>query len=592
MLTAAAATAEQPAEAGAEPAQDKKPPDEPALISDEVTAVLGRAIEEHRKQHADGLEPIPEEAPAEEKRVEEAAGQRQGLLKLVTTLAVGTVSALAVFTYLYTHQERPPDPAALARLQPAGLSGAVLGAGRLAGEGSYDAAVDLLQQGLAAAGRGAEMGELADAQYMLARVSYARLGKAPGKDEIRAVLDSVNGFLDVHPRDGRVVDCLRWKAALLKLEGARVSAAALYADLIDRATGHPELAEMLMEAAQTAMDVGRASDGIGYLERLLREYPGSAAARDAKLMLGEAYARAGRLDDAVAVLGSLAQAQRNTREGAEAAARQAQIQMDRGRTDEAIRLLEQQAASATTVEGNDRVYLALGKAYRAAGRVAEARTTLNDILNFFPESEVTPAVYVELCKVLEDQGQPDQAMMTARKAATLYSNDPLVLSHIAAMLEQRGEVAEAAQNRVAAYEANPDPAALLAAARDFRSAGNGDKAVEQYRRLVGEWPQSPEGLEASIELSQALYEQGQVAEAVDRLENLALATPPGPRQLPVLIALGKMYGEIGTNERAIEVYKKVAAQSVEPSVQAHAAVSLMSSGAWDDGIALAQRVDP
>lgn len=593
-LTAAADSAEEAVSARIEPEQDKKPAPEGAPSREDVSSVLGRAIEKHRKQHGEALETGPEGAPAGEKDLEPAvASSRRGLLKLLTTLAVGTVTALAFFTYLYTHQVRPPDRSALERLEPGGLGAAVLEAARLAEEGSHDAAVEMLQQGLAAAGRGADMGDLADAQYLLARVSYARLGKEPAKDEVRAALDDVNWFLDDHPRDTRVVDCLRWKAALLRLEGARVSAAALYSDLIDRAKGHPELDAMLMEAAQTAMDAGRASDGIAYLERLLGEYAGSPAARDAKLMLGEVYARAGRLDDAAAVLGSLALAQRNTREGSEAAARLAQIEMDRGRPDEAIRLLEQHAASATTVEGNDRVYLALGKAYRAAGRMAEALTTLNDILNFFPESDVTPAVYVELCKVLEDRGQADQAMMTARQAAKLYPKDPSVLTHKAVMLERRGEFGEAAPNRVAAYEAGkPDPAALLAAARDFRSAGAGGKAIEQYRRLVNESPGSPEGLEGSIELCQALYEQGQVTEAVERIENLALATPAGPRQLPVLIALGKMYGEIGVNERAIEVYKKVAAQSVQPSVQAHAAVSLMSGGAWDDGIALAQRIDP
>ena len=72
--------------------------------------------------------------------------------------------------------------------------------------------------------------------------------------------------------------------------------------------------------------------------------------------------------------------------------------------------------------------------------------------------------------------------------AQLYSNDPLVLSHIAGMLERRGELAEAAPNRVAAYQAKPDPAALLAAARDFRNAGAGAKAIEQYRRLMNESP--------------------------------------------------------------------------------------------------------
>ncbi|HUW62448.1 MAG TPA: tetratricopeptide repeat protein [Candidatus Bathyarchaeia archaeon] len=585
-LAAAAGAAEQPAATGAEPEQA-----EPAPTPEDVSAALGRAIQQHREQHGEPLETIPESAPAAEEHLA-AAGQRQGLLKLVTTLAVGTVSALAVFTFLYTHQERLPDLSSLNRLEMGRLGAVVEEAERLAEEGAYDAAVEKLQQGVTAAGRGADMGEMADAQYLLARVSYTRLGKEPSKDGVRAARDNVNAFLDIHPRDARVVDCLRWKAALLKLEDAPVSAAALYADLIERATGHPELAAILMEAAQTATDAGRASDGIGYLERLLLEYPGSAPAQDAKLLLGDAYARAGRLDDAAAVLGSLAQAQRNTRKGSEAAARLAQIEMDRGRPDEAIRLLEQHAASATTIEGNDRVYLALGKAYRAAGKTAEARTTLNDVLNFFPESEVTPAVYVELCNVLEDQGQPDQAMMTARKAAKLYSKDPLVLNHLGSMLERRGELAEAAPNRVAAHEAKPDPAALLAAARDFRGAGAGDKAIEQYRRLMGESPGTPEGLEGSIELCEALYEQGQVAEAVDRLENLALATPAGPRQLPVLIALGKMYGEIGINDRAIEVYKKVAAQSVEPSVLAHAAVSLMSNGAWDDGMALAQRVDP
>jgi len=583
-LMAAASSAETESSPGEEgPA--------PQDTAEDVTAVVSRAIKRHREQKA-AASPDESEAEGESPAQQPRWRPPRSFLKLVTTLAVGAVSALGAFTYLYVNQERIPDAADLNPLETTELGAATRDAEQLAAAGEYEQAIEKLERALPASGRGAAMAERADAQFLLAKASYGRLGEEFAPEDITSALDYVNAFLDIHPRDARAVNCLRWKAALLSMQDAPVTAAALYAELMKRAAGHPEMGDILLEAARTAVAARRHDDGIAYLERLLREYPAKPAARDAKLLLADAYARAGRWDDAAELLKSLAQSQPDTRRGAEAAARLAQLEIDRGRTDEAIELLQQRAASATTVEGNDRVYLALAKAYRAAGRTGEARTTLKDILDFFPESDITPAVYVELSKVYEDLGHSGQAMLTARQAVQRYAQNRDVLNHIAGMLERREAFADAAEYRLQAFEAGiPEPELLLTAARDFRTAGDYGGAIRLYRRLVGEHPRSGQALEASIELAESLLEQGRPTEALERLENLALATPAGPRQLPVLLALGKACEQLGLKEHAVEVYKKIAASSVEPPVLGRAAVNLMSNEEWDEGIRLARRLD-
>ena len=121
-------------------------------------------------------------------------------------------------------------------------------------------------------------------------------------------------------------------------------------------------------------------------------------------------------------------------------------------------------------------HLQLSRALRDAGRLAEARTALQKVLDYQPEASVT---LVELARLELAQGRVAEATQAARRAASLDPRDATALTVLAACLCPRRqcdpkERTEAIGLLTRALEVAPESAALhrdLEALRDGAAAG-------------------------------------------------------------------------------------------------------------------------
>ena len=514
---------------------------------------------------------------------------RDNFLKVSSSIAAMVVFTLATFTYLYTHQERPADMAAIAAHEGANLLRAMETARSLMAEGAYQEAIAELEKPIAKARPSPERTE---ALFLRLEAVCRVLPEDFTERQAEHVHAEIDELVEGAPLHPRTPQALRWKAELYERAGILYGAQDVYDEILASYGSAPNTDEVLMEAAKIAVKLNKPKGAAAYIQRLLRRFPGSPLAGEARLRLAGAFAEAGDPDDARVLYIRIAQSQAGTPVAAEAYACLGQLAYDQGRYEETIQLLDRCLEMATSVEGNDKVYLLLAKAYRATGQQAQARRVLNELIDFFPESEVGPEAYVELSQVLDELGLRKDAVRLATQTARRYPDNPDVLSNEAALLSLAGEPRAAGRSWLAAHEAGAnDPEVLLAAARSFHKAATLEEAVDCYDRLRGRFPGSPQAFEGSIEQAEVKYELGRVREAIEGLEDLAVATMGKPQRLPVLMALGAMYQDLGFQERVAELFREVAKSSTEPEVLAQAATGLVKAGAADDGLAVADRVD-
>jgi len=331
---------------------------------------------------------------------------------------------------------------------------------------------------------------------------------------------------------------------------------------------------------------------IEYLERLLRQFPRSPFAGEAKLTLGQALVAAGRPAEGRQLLLQIARAQPNTELGAEAYARLARVAFDAGDYAEAIDQIETRIETATTIAGNDRLYLLLARAYRELDQPRKAEAVLQELIDFYPDSDHAPEAFIELTKVLDELGRRKDAVRLASQAVRRYPNNPQVLRTHAELLALTGRIREAAESLVSAESAGAgDPRVLLDAGRYFSDVGELENAERTFERLNATYPTASEAFEGAIDLVTVFRKQGKPRKAVERLENLALVTAGTPQRLPVMIALAELYRDLGFREESAEAYAQVAGVTTEPEMIAQAAIALFEAEHWSEAFQVADRVD-
>jgi tetratricopeptide (TPR) repeat protein len=516
---------------------------------------------------------------------------RDNFLKVSSSLAALVVCSVATFTYLCMHQERAPDVGMLAQLRGYDLQRAVQNARVLMEQGDYQRAAEELDKAIAASQPSPERIE---ARFLRLDAKYQALPDDLTEKQAEPIHAEINDLVETARAHPRAADALRMKAKLYERVGILYGARDLYEEILSNYPSAEHLDAVLVDAAEVSAKLGKPKMAAQYLQHLLQQFPGSSYAGQAKLLLADAFAAAGNPDDARVLYIQTAQTQAGTPLGAEAFARLGKLDYDQGRYPEAIKQLQACLDMATAVvKGNDKVYLLLAQAYRAAGQPTEARRVLKELIDFFPETDVTPKALVELSRALGELGERKEALRVASQAAQRYSDDAGVLENQAGLLELDGETQAAGRTWLAAHEAganNPD--VLLAAARDFRKAAALEDALNAYDLLMRTFPNAAQAFEGGVEIAETRYEIGQVGEALDGLENLALATEGKPQRLPALMALGKMYRGLGLKERVVDVFGEVAALTTEPEVLAEAALALFEADATQEALTVARRVDP
>lgn len=509
--------------------------------------------------------------------------------RVVASLAAGLLVGGATFLWLHTQQNQTPDLSILAAQRGSELEEAMDAARKMIDEGENTRAASLLEEAIdhAPAGR-----ERTDAMFLRVEALYRSVPDHAPLARFDAVQSEIDGVLSVAPDHPRVPDALHWQARLHERGELPFAALDNYDVLINRYPEFGHMDEILVEAARLALSLGKPDIAARYADRLAQEFPDSSYYPEAKLLQGDAYARAGQRGAARQLYSESLRGDAPGEMQAEAVLRLGRLAYNEGDYEGAINQIRSYLENTTTAVGNDAAYLLLSQALRKEGREDEARSVLNNLLHFFPDSKLSANAYVELTQTLETLGERKGALQIANEGATRFPQDPQILKNLGEMLGLDGNPFSAATTLIAAEEAGAnDPAVVLTAARHFRTAGMLDESQRTYDRLLIEYGGSNESFAGGVELAEMIYERGDSQRALERLEKIATATEGKPQQLPALLAMADIYEAIGLPQRVAEVSEKAAGLTDDPAVLARTAAALITAGQLAEGQKVADRVD-
>ena len=515
----------------------------------------------------------------------------RGTAKTAASLATGLLVAVATFYFLYTHQEQHPAIERLQALAQDDLLNAIENARHAIESGDYASAITQLDRSIPRASPEHPM--LPEAEFLRLSAKCLAVPAAATATEVERLQSEIDRVTTRYPGHARVGEALRWKAQLYVRADMPDAAHSVYKRLLGEFANVPDEEAVLDEAARLAKQMQNNAEAAQLAQRLLDRYPASRFAAGARLILADALTAEGRREPARRIYQQLAQTQAHTPAGAQAIARLARLELEAGRYDEAIRQLQARLETATTIEGNDEIYILLAQAYRQMGKLDQAEQVLRDLIAFFPDTPQIPGAYVELAEILEQGGKRREALRLVTQAAQRYPTQPEVMRSLGRFLALSGDVLGAADALAAADAAGArDPDLLLEAARYYRRGGDAKRALDVYERLTLYYPATPQAFQGRIETAKAFQEQGKYRKAFNLLRDLAALTENKPQHLPVLAGLAELYDEMGFRTYAVGAYTQMAGLSAEPALLAQAATALFRNEAWDEGLAVAARVDP
>lgn len=574
-----------------------------ALVEEAGTPEAGAEDQDAADAEHDSGTEAPGVAPGVEPELQEVAAApaaakagpmvslSRNPIKAVAAVAAGVICCFTSFSVLYLNQHVEPQQVTVPQNDAVDLENAM----RLAQDemvlGNHHDAMRVLSAPIDRAEEGALK---LDAQFLWTEAAYHALPRHFTPDHARSALASIHDLenrADDHPR---MPEALYWKAKIHEGLDDPYAARQTYTRILSEMRRAPNIETVMLEAGQLALRLNRVEDAEDLAQRLLDQYPGSVLTGQAKLLLADAYLAQGQDELASAILNRLVATQAHTALGAHAAARLGEAALARGQYAEAIGHLENRLQSATAItEGNDRVYLLLGRSYRANGQADEAEQTLRDLIDFFPDTPSIPAAYVELSQLLNAAGRHEDALRIADQATRNYPDDAEVLRQQAGLLHDEGRLVAASNALVQAEQAIGDhPATLLEAANYSLQAGDVGPAEELYRRILTDHPGTPQAVQATIGLAQGQFDRGRVSESFETLENLLIAAKDQPHRATVLHKLGVQYETLGLKERAAHLYEDLAAETADPEYLAAASAGLLDAGEWEKGLKVAKRVDP
>ena len=511
--------------------------------------------------------------------------------RALTGMAAGLIAAMSTFFYISMNELRDLDDVQNMQLsQDSDLQRSITMAEYLIEEGEYVEASSVIAHALDNANPKSPL--YIDAEYVKLEAELKALPevvKNPQGDIAHGQIDHVVAKMPLHPKRSRA---LFWKGQLYEAEDNMQAARVEYRELLIRDPNAPNRSEILLALGKLELETERPVEAARHLQQLRSSFPGTDEAVEARLLIGDAYTAIKDYDNARATFIAIAETHPGDKIGDDAFARLGELAYESGNYEQAIRELEGRLNTARSVEGNDGVTLLLAKAYRASGRLEEAKNLLNGLIDFFPTSLVTPLARVEMAQVLDELGLSREAVRYATQSVQLFPAHPSVLRVAGELLAKSGDAQDAARSLIAAQHAGADdPDLLLNAGRLYAKSGDSDEAKKAFEQLLYNYPKTHQGILGNIELSKLSFSQGMPSDAVDRLEELRLVVRGSSKQLPLLMVLGNFYSELGMRTKVADTYGEIATLTQEPELLAQSAIALFSAGVSKEGLTIADTVE-
>ncbi|MFA6241112.1 MAG: tetratricopeptide repeat protein, partial [Candidatus Hydrogenedentales bacterium] len=517
-------------------------------------------------------------------------------IKEIASIAAGLVFTFATFFFLMSNRGQQVEEVSLStpttdvEKPAADAEKTIHEAQGAAEEGQHQAAASQVAQ---AGQTGAASPSYREAKTLEIENAYKALPKDAPESEVDRLQSMIDAHIASEPANPDAAQLLRWKAELYERIEQPVAAVDTYKQALDDYGSAPRQDETLMALGRLYMKLGRPEPAVGVLQQLLDRFPGSSMLSDARLLQGDAQHALAKRDEARRLYTQVAVGEPNSLNGSIAYGKLGSMEIEDGRFGEAIKLLEARLEMATSTEGHEHIYLVLAKAYRGDGKLKEAEDTLRELIDFFPDSELTPQAYVELSQILEQSGRRPEAVRVASYAKGRFPGNAELLRNYSTMQSLSGDEAAAAEGLTEGLRAGSNSSDyLLATAQSLAKIGELEDTKKVLTELISTYPSSTEAFDGQIMLADMLYKNGEATEALENLDEMEQVHARKPQRLPIFLARGTIYRDLGLIERAAEDYEKAAALTKESAVLAECADVLFQANKLGSGLAAAERVDP
>lgn len=306
--------------------------------------------------------------------------------------------------------------------------------------------------------------------------------------------------------------------------------------------------------------LGLAVRGTGDVERVLEHFRQAISCRQdffaAHVNAGEALKELGRLDEAIP---HFERAVQLAPESDQARTSLGLALLDRGRNDEAVVHLEK-AALLRPDSGS--VHYNLGEALRLLGRMTDARSAYLKTIRLDPDS-AAPYSRVGLTLCLE--GRPREALRWYQLAVEMDSGNPELWKALAD-LHQKSDAPDEAlicRQRVLEFSQADALDARIELGWALQEDGRHEEALEQYRRALGEQPDSAR---VHLALCGAYEELGDLEEAEARAREAIRLQPRFPAAYSRLATL--LRGKCPDEDRRV-IESLLSDSGLPPQPRAH-----------------------
>jgi tetratricopeptide (TPR) repeat protein len=510
--------------------------------------------------------------------------------RLITGIAAGLIVTISSFSYLMTHRLQSYGTLQSGVINQSDTLKRALALSReLMEDGNYEGAYQRLSEGI---GSSPQSVYRVDADYLLLEAEYRLQPDKLDVDQANIMHSRIDSVIENSPMHPDKTRALFIKGKIYEKQGNMLAARLEYRNILTNDPTSSQSDEVLFALGGLELNTDRPRQAANYLQQLRRNHPASLKAGDAHILLGDAYKELGDVEQARKMYIEVAEDHINDQTGDLAILRLGNLDYESGDFDNAIRELENRISNGTTVEGNDGAMLLLAKIYRVKKRYEDARNTLNGLIDFFPESPVTPSAYIELAKVLKDLGYEREGVRTATQTVQRYPNNPEVLEETGHLLADFGKPGDAARTWVAAHEAGAEnPDILLRAGRLYAEVEQYDDAKNALQFLIRDFPRSSQSTMGGIEIAKVNFAQGHLTQAAEQLESLALLSTNQAQKMAILQATSDLYAELGLWERVAAAQGAITAMTDEPEQLAKSAMALYQADHLEEGLALENRID-
>lgn len=532
------------------------------LTQEEIEELIKLAQQEEKekqKRKQEALEKLLVTSPPEPGYTEKNAKPSQlrkrfyksFFVPILLSLIVGLITSIGTYLYLQNNKIFTPDTPLPTYLTD--LGSAVEYAETLIEGGKYLDASQLIEEVLKS--NSAESDEITTLKYLYIKAKFLSGTITPASEDYQNIISYVDELVAKKPDHSLAPLALLYKGRLYELDNFPYPAIETYERIIQNYPQFDKRDEVLISLSNLELLQNNPVKSTQWAQQLIREHPASKYKIQALFNIAEAYRITGLFEDARTLFVKITETEPNNPLASLASVKLAQMSIEQGKYEQAIIQLKTKTEVIKRFEHNDEAYYLLGKALYHLGRLEEARNILQNLVVFFPESEVHPKAWIELSQILYSMGKTEEAFQTAEEASRKYPDNPEVIANKAEFFALNGNsYASAIAYLEAVAKGGKNPEYLLKAGRLLLISKEYEEAIKVFDELKKRYFGSKEALWGNIEKVKCLINLKRISSALAELEMLkGLTTKKYQERAEVLKLLLNVYNELNLKSEAEDI---------------------------------------